>query len=133
MFFHYQKHRCKIMSEKDKTDKKKQPSWIKRTQKKQIITFQKKNTVYVRFLDEGEEKIKEITKKDGTKMEICTVDFACFDMEDKFIPQKEWNIGSSRLLKELSKFYPITGKEFEITAIGQRFDRTFVVKEITKI
>lgn len=112
-------------------DKEKKPSWIKKTEKKQVVTFKKTNINIVKFLDEGEETKKTIILDDGSEKEIEPVVFEVIDVSDtKNTDAKTMDVNSSRLLKELSKYYPLKDKTFEITAIGQDVDRFYKVRPL---
>jgi len=112
-------------------DKDKKPSWIKKTEKKQCVTFKKTNVNIVTFLDEGLLTKKTIVLDDGEQKDIEPVVFEVMDkMDTKHKEAKTMDINSSRLLKALAEFYPLTGLSFEITAIGQDVERTYKVRPL---
>lgn len=113
----------------DKNNKK--PSWIKKTEKVQCVTFKKTNVNIVKFLDEGIETKKKIIGDGGTEITIEPVVFTVLDIADsKYKGQKTMDVNSSRLLTLLSKHYPLKDKTFEITAVGQDVDRYYKIRPL---
>lgn len=122
----------KKIDSKIESKEKEIPVWVTRTEKKQVISFKTRNTVFVKFLDNGVEEKggKDIDLKDGTKKKIHPVTFNVFDLDTKI--EKVWDVSSARLLTELLDFYPLTGKSFQITGIGTSYDRYYEVRPFIK-